>query len=138
MAATASAISSKAEGPMIWTPRISPYFSSATTLTNPSCWPMMVALLFATNGNLPTLTLRPCAFACASVCCVAGEQDRTAVELDELAHYSELELAFIEGQKAMFTAADTFPRDAHLAFVEDEVKPGVGQRIEAESNGKCR
>jgi len=28
---------------------------------------MMVALLLATNGNLPILTFRPCARACASV-----------------------------------------------------------------------
>ncbi len=62
--------------------------------------------------------------------------DDKIIELDELAHYSELELAFIEGQKAMFAAADTFPRNAHLAPVEDAVKPGVGQRIEAESDGK--
>jgi hypothetical protein len=58
------------------------------------------------------------------------------IELDELAHYSELELAFIEGQKAMFVSADKFPRDAHLAAVEDTIKPGVGQRLEAESNDK--
>ena len=62
--------------------------------------------------------------------------DDKIIELDELAHYSELELAFIEGQKAMFAAADTFPRNAHLAAVEDAVKPGVGQRIEVESDGK--
>ena len=49
------------------TPRISPYFSSATTLTKPSCWPRMVALLLARNGNFPTLTLYPSARACASV-----------------------------------------------------------------------
>jgi hypothetical protein len=62
--------------------------------------------------------------------------DDHVIELDELAHYSELELAFVEGQKAMFAASDSFPRDAHLAAVEGEVQPGVGQRIEAESNGK--
>jgi hypothetical protein len=62
--------------------------------------------------------------------------DDKIIELDELAHYSELELAFIEEQKGMFTANDKFPRHAHLAFVEDAVKPGVGQRIEVESNGK--
>ena len=62
--------------------------------------------------------------------------DDKIIELDELAHYSELELAFIEGQKAMFAATDKFPRNAHLARVEEGVKPGVGQRIEAESDGK--
>ena len=62
--------------------------------------------------------------------------DDGIIELNELAHYSELELAFIEGQKAMFAAAEEFPREAHLARVDGELKPGVGQRIEAESNGK--
>src|SRR5215471_14468804 len=55
--------------------------------------------------------------------------DDKIIELDELAHYSELELAFIEEQKAMFTAASTFPHNAHLAAVNGELKPGVGQRI---------
>ena len=40
---------------MMWTPRISPYFSSATTLTNPSCVPRMVALLFASERKLADL-----------------------------------------------------------------------------------
>jgi hypothetical protein len=57
--------------------------------------------------------------------------DDKIIELDELAHYTELELAFIEGQKAMFTTNSSFPRDAHLSRVEDSIKPGVGQRIEA-------
>jgi hypothetical protein len=58
------------------------------------------------------------------------------IELDELACYSEFELAFVEGQKAMFTAPNSFPRAAHLAKVEDTLKPGVGQRLEVESGGK--
>ncbi len=62
--------------------------------------------------------------------------DDGIIELDELAHYCELDLAFIEEQKAMFAAADSFPRNAHLAEVEGHVKPGVGQRVEVESNGK--
>jgi hypothetical protein len=62
--------------------------------------------------------------------------DDGIIELDELAHYSELDLAFIEGQKGMFTAADSFPRSAHLAKVEGELTPGVGQRVEVESDGK--
>jgi hypothetical protein len=58
------------------------------------------------------------------------------IELDELAHYCELELAFVEEQKSMFAAADGFPRNAHLAEVEEPAKPGVGQRVEVESDGK--
>ena len=57
MAVTASAISSKASGPMMWTPRISPNFSSETTLTKPSWWPRMVALLLASEGELADLHL---------------------------------------------------------------------------------
>ena len=67
IASTPSLISSKASGPMMWTPRISPYFSSATIFTNPSCRPRIEALLSAAKGNLPILTLYPCARACASV-----------------------------------------------------------------------
>ncbi len=58
------------------------------------------------------------------------------VELDEVARYTELELAFVEGQKSMFTAAEDFPRQAKLAPVEDEVEPRVGQRIEVKYEGK--
>ena len=58
------------------------------------------------------------------------------IELDELAHYCELELAFVEEQKSMFAAAETFPHNAHLADVEGQVKPGVGQRVEVEEDGK--
>ena len=58
------------------------------------------------------------------------------IELDEVARYTELELAFIEGQKSMFIAADQFPRKAKLADVEDAVEPRVGQRIEVNYEGK--
>jgi hypothetical protein len=58
------------------------------------------------------------------------------IELDELAHYTELELAFIEGQKSMFTAAKKFTPRASLAAVEDSVDPRVGQRIEVYTDGK--
>lgn len=67
---------------------------------------------------------------------VVDLNDDKIIELDELARYAELELAFIEGQKSMFTAAARFPRGAKLAQVESEVEPGVGQRIEARYNGK--
>jgi hypothetical protein len=58
------------------------------------------------------------------------------IELDELAHYTDLELAFLEGQKSMFCAASTFPRAAKLAWVEDDAVPRVGQRIEVEYKGR--
>ena len=58
------------------------------------------------------------------------------IELDEVARYTELELAFIEGQKSMFTAADEFPRKAKLVAVEDAVEPRVGQRVEVNYEGK--
>ena len=58
------------------------------------------------------------------------------IELDEIARYTELELAFIEGQKSMFIAANRFPRNAKLADVDDAAEPGVGQRIEVLYDGK--
>lgn len=54
------------------------------------------------------------------------------IELNELAHYADLELAFLEGQKSMFCAAPAFPAAAKLAWVEYEVTPRVGQRIEVQ------
>src|SRR5215472_17288362 len=66
-AATGSEMISVARGPMAWTPSISPYFASATTLINPSCSPRIVALLFARNGNFPVLTSIPASRACCSV-----------------------------------------------------------------------
>ena len=53
---TDSAISSVAVGPMMCTPRISPYFCSVTIFTKPSCWPTMLARELAVKGNLPTFT----------------------------------------------------------------------------------
>jgi hypothetical protein len=58
------------------------------------------------------------------------------IELDELARYTELELAFIEGQKSMFLANDHFPRGAVLADVEGEIEPRVGLRVEVKYEGK--
>jgi hypothetical protein len=58
------------------------------------------------------------------------------IELNELAHYTDLELAFLEGQKSMFYSAKSFPAAATLAWVEDEAVPRVGQRLEVESKGK--
>lgn len=58
------------------------------------------------------------------------------VDLYEVAHYAEFELAFIEGQKSMFTAASKFPQRAKLASVEDGAEPRVGERIEVYLEGK--
>jgi hypothetical protein len=52
------------------------------------------------------------------------------IELNELAQYTDLELAFLDGQKSMFFAAPAFPRAAKLAAVEDEPTPRIGQRVE--------
>jgi hypothetical protein len=52
---------------MMWTPRISPVAASATDFTKPSPSPRMPAFELAVNGNFPTRTWRPEAFACASV-----------------------------------------------------------------------
>lgn len=57
------------------------------------------------------------------------------VALSEIARYTELEMAFVEGQKSMFIAPEQFPREAHIAAVDGELKPGVGQRIEANWKG---
>ena len=56
IAAPASAISSVADGPMMWTPRTSSYFFSATIFTKPLAWLRIRALPIAENGNLPTTT----------------------------------------------------------------------------------
>lgn len=59
-----------------------------------------------------------------------------SIELREMARYCDLELAFIEGQKSMFYAAEEFPRGAALAEVEEEASPRVGERVEVEWHGK--
>jgi hypothetical protein len=51
--------------PIIWQPRISPYFASETSFTKPSVWPVPTALPEATNGALPTFTSWPAARASA-------------------------------------------------------------------------
>lgn len=58
------------------------------------------------------------------------------INLQEVAGFAELELAFIEGQKSMFRAATAFPRSARLTKVEQAVKPRVGQRLEVSYEGK--
>jgi hypothetical protein len=79
-----------------------------------------------------------------SDCVLAGLRGEALVDLDgdkvvnlqEVAHYGEIELAFVEGQKSMFHAAPQFPRKAKLAAVEDEVQPRVGERIEVNYEDK--
>jgi caspase domain-containing protein/histone methyltransferase-like protein/agenet domain-containing protein len=58
------------------------------------------------------------------------------IELNEVAEYTDLELAFLEGQKSMFFAAPAFPRAAKLAEVEGESTPRIGQRVEVEADGR--
>ena len=59
-----------------------------------------------------------------------------AVDLAELARYCELEMAFGEGQKSMFTAGKKFPDNAKLARVSRAAAKGVGERMEVEWNGQ--
>jgi hypothetical protein len=58
------------------------------------------------------------------------------IELPELAQYTDLELAFLEGQKSMFFAASAFPRAAKLAEASGEAVARIGQRVEVESKGR--
>jgi len=66
-AATPSASSSVTDGPTMWMPRISPIFASATTFTNPSRDPSMIALLLGWKLNRPTRTSYPRSLACDSL-----------------------------------------------------------------------
>lgn len=67
--------------------------------------------------------------------CVDLDSDST-VNLEEIAQFAELELAFVEGQKSMFYAAPEFPRRAAMAEVEEPAVPRTGQRLEVEHQGK--
>jgi hypothetical protein len=58
------------------------------------------------------------------------------IELNEIARYTELEMAFVEGQKSMFVASDRFPREAKLVAVKGTASTGVGDRIEVDYRGK--
>lgn len=59
-----------------------------------------------------------------------------AVELEEIARYAELEMAFMHGQKSMFTASEGFGGGAKLAEVRKAALPRAGQRIEVLWKGK--
>jgi hypothetical protein len=66
-----------------------------------------------------------------------ADQDRDgAIDLAELANYCELEMAFGEGQKSMFTAGKNFPNKAKLARVKEPAAKGAGERMEVEWNGQ--
>lgn len=58
------------------------------------------------------------------------------VDLSEISRYTELELAFIEGQKSMFSPSADFSRKTKLAAVKGTVEPRVGQRIEVKYKDK--
>ena len=58
------------------------------------------------------------------------------IDLQELAHFNELELAFVEGQKSMYYASPDFPRKTKLVGVRNSVTPRVGQRLEVLDQGK--
>ncbi len=54
MASAASAMSSEAWAPMMWTPTIMPLFASAIIFTNPSSSPVQRARELALKGNVPS------------------------------------------------------------------------------------
>jgi hypothetical protein len=58
------------------------------------------------------------------------------VELNEIARYVEAEMAFIEGQKSMFTAAGGLKAATKLATIASPPKPKADMHCEAESEGK--
>ena len=54
IASTISAISSEADGPTMWPPRMRSVFASAMILTMPAACSMARARPLAANGKLPT------------------------------------------------------------------------------------
>lgn len=66
---------------------------------------------------------------------VDGDRDGV-IELNEVGEYAEQEMAFIEGQKAMFCAGSEFPKNAKLTAVNGSLKKRVGERAEAFVDGK--
>lgn len=65
---------------------------------------------------------------------VDADGDR-AVTLDELAAYTEAEMAFVEEQLAAFTFATRFPAPLSLAAAATKEAPRVGERLEVLSEG---
>lgn len=58
------------------------------------------------------------------------------VDLQEIANFTELELAFLEGQKSMFVGRETFSGRTRIAAVEKAARPRLGQRLEVSYQGK--
>lgn len=58
------------------------------------------------------------------------------IRLDELARYTEEEMAFAEGQKSWFSTAHGFDRDMSLAQATQAKDRTAGKRIEAQWKGK--
>jgi hypothetical protein len=65
----------------------------------------------------------------------ADQDGDGTIDLAELARYCELEMAFGEGQKSMFTAGKKFPAKAKLARAGPPAAKGVGERMEVEWKG---
>jgi hypothetical protein len=57
------------------------------------------------------------------------------VALDELARDAELDMAFIERQKAVFATTNQFPPKLKLAEAKGQRRPRVGERLEAQWRG---
>jgi hypothetical protein len=58
-----------------------------------------------------------------------------AIDLEELARYAQLEMAFAENQKAVFELAHGFPRHLQLAPALPKTSLELGRRVEAERDG---
>jgi hypothetical protein len=58
------------------------------------------------------------------------------VRLEELARYTEQEMAFAEGQKSWFSTANGFAPTMNLAHAKHTVNREAGRRVEAQWQGK--
>lgn len=59
-----------------------------------------------------------------------------SVDLQEIANFTDLELAFLEGQKSMFVGRDGLSGKTRFAAVNKAALPRIGQRIEVSYQGK--
>lgn len=57
------------------------------------------------------------------------------IEVQEMALYAELDMAFLEHQKAMFIATDDFDSDLAIADTEGTPAEGLGRHVEVEWKG---
>jgi len=85
--------------------------------TSTASWTFTDAILSGLRGN--------------GIADVNGDR---VVDLEELAEYAELEVAFIQGQKSMALARDGFPGSTRLAVVMQAVPDKVGLRLEVRSH----